>query len=67
MNKIEQAPDGRFFLRTPVGNVARNTAGEPFYAVNRGRAEDAASYLAMPYAERREAPHWLKSTFGLEG
>lgn len=64
---IDTAPDGRFFIRTAAGNVARQSNCEPFYIDTRERAEAACAYLAMPYAERKRAAHWLKSTFGLEG
>jgi hypothetical protein len=64
---IETTKDGRYFLRTAAGNVARGTSSEPFYAATREKAEEAVAYLELPYEERRKAAHWLKSTFGLEG
>ena len=65
--RIETTADGRFFIRTAAGNVARKTNGEPFYAATAEKAQDALDYLALNYASRKRAAHWLKSTFGLEG
>ena len=64
--KIERLDDGRYIIRTATGSVARTTASEPYYAYSQSLAEAALAYLAMPYAERRKAAHWLKSTFGVE-
>jgi hypothetical protein len=66
MTMVECTEDGRWFIRTAAGNVARRTNGEPFYARTRAEAVAARDYLALDYTKRKLAPHWLKSAFGLE-
>lgn len=67
MARIEQTADGRYFIRTSAGAVARNTSCEPWYSPDMARANAALAYLAMDWPARKSAPHWLKSMFGMEG
>lgn len=64
---IEQTADRRYFIRTAAGNVACATNCEPWYSRDYARAEAALAFLQADQAERRSSPHWLKSTFGVEG
>ena len=64
---VERLDDGRYYIRTAAGNVARSTSSAPWYTRDPAKAVAALGYLALPYARRRLADHWLKSTFGLEG
>ena len=67
MKTIETTNDGRFFIRTTAGNVARNTSCEPWFIRDPAKAQEALNYLTLDYASRKRAAHWLKSTFGIEG
>lgn len=67
MTRIETTADGRLFIRTGAGNVARCTNGEPWYTRDSGKAEEALVYLALNHVSRKRCAHWVKSTFGVEG
>ncbi len=57
--KIESTDDGRYFIRTAAGNVARGTSGDPFLTRDRAKADAALAYLSLPHAARMvRRAHW---------